>query len=608
MSTQRTVQEKELREQKDLHILQRFLPLLRAQFMPLLLSVLLMLFLAGLDLAVPWVTKMAVDRYIVPSHSQESPLSRQISRPDAETQTVQPRLAGALRAGFLLMILALARFAFSLIQVLIMELAGQRMMHDLRLKIYAHIQSLPIAYFSRNPVGRLVTRVTNDIQNMQEMFTTIITFALRDVLTIIGIIIILLVMDPALALILFLIGPLLAFTVRIFSRKSRDVFRRLRVQTAEINSRFSEAVSGIKEIQLFTREKDVIDDFKNLNHENFLAGLHQIKLFGLFMPLLDILSSTALALIIYYGGSRVLSQSMTLGTLIAFISYSKMFFRPLRDIAEKHNILQNSLSSGERLAEILDQQPEAADEGSDITRIETLTFANVAFSYLPDEPLLRGISFTLQRGQTLAIVGPTGSGKTSLINLIARFYEPQEGQISVNGIPLTQINPLALRRHMAVVSQDPYLFSGTLRENILPPDCEKIDSEEMQNIIRQAHLGEVVSRLPQGLDTRVSQGGASLSSGERQLVSIARALAHQPDLIIFDEATSYVDTEAEEKIRQAIAALKENRASITIAHRLRSAMTADHILVLIDGRITEAGNHAELMARKGFYYRSVQKS
>ena len=608
MSTQRTIQEKALREEKDLHILQRFLPLLKAQFIPLLLSVILMLILAVLDLAVPWVTKIAVDRYIVPSYTQESPLSQEISQPDTEVEPLQPRMQGALQAGILLLLLALSRFAFTLIQVLIMELAGQRMMHDLRLKIYAHIQSLPVAYFSRNPVGRLVTRVTNDIQNMQEMFTTIITFALRDVLTIIGIIIILLVMDPALALILFLIGPLLVFTVRIFSRKSRAIFRRLRVQTAEINSRFSEAVSGIKVIQLFTREEDIIDDFKGLNHENFLAGLQQVKLFGLFMPLLDILSSAALALIIYYGGGRVISQSMTLGTLIAFISYSKMFFRPLRDIAEKHNILQNSLASGERLAEILDQQPEAAAEGQEIKQIESLTFANVAFSYLPDEPLLREISFTLKRGQSLAIVGPTGSGKTSLINLIARFYEPQEGQISVNNTPLTQINPLTLRRHLAVVSQDPYLFSGTLRENILPPDCDKIDSEEMQKIIRQAHLDEVIKRLPQGLDTKVSQGGASLSSGERQLVSIARALAHQPDLIIFDEATSYVDTQAEEKIRQAIALLKENRASITIAHRLRSAMTADHILVLIDGRISEAGNHADLMAKKGFYYRSVQKS
>ncbi len=606
MSEERTIKEKELLEQKDLHILQRFLPLLKAQLIPLLLSVLLMLTLAGLDLAVPWITKMAVDRYIMPSQTQNQPLMEQ--RPEAGVQPLQQRLKGALRAGFLLMILALARFILSLIQVLVMELAGQRMMHDLRLKVYAHIQSLPIAYFSKNPVARLVTRVTNDIQNMQEMFTTIITFALRDVLTIIGVVIILLLMDPVLALILFLIGPFLAFTVRIFSRKSRDVFRRLRVQTAEINSRFSEAVSGIKVIQLFTREKDVINDFKNLNHENFLAGLHQIKLFGLFMPLLDILSSAALALIIYYGGTRVLSQSMTLGTLIAFIAYSKMFFRPLRDIAEKHNILQNSLSSGERLAEILDQKPEASAGGSEIKRIESLTFEKVDFSYLPDEPLLREISFSLQSGQALAIVGPTGSGKTSLINLIARFYEPQRGRILINGIPLSQINPATLRRHMAVVSQDPYLFSGTLKENILPPECEKIDSEEMEKIIRQAHLEEVVSRLPQGLDTRVSQGGASLSSGERQLVSIARALAHQPDLIIFDEATSYVDTEAEEKIRMAVAALKKDRASITIAHRLRSAMTADHILVLIDGRITEAGNHAELMAEKGFYYRSVQKS
>lgn len=610
----RSVAEGELKEQRDLRLLRRFLPLLKEQRWPLLLSVLLMLALAGFDLAVPWVTRSAVDRFIIPRAAPTAALKNPVARSEGldpvavQTPLAAERRSGTARAGLLLLFLALARFAVSLAQVLIMELAGQRMMHRLRLKIYGHIQNLPIAFFTRNPVGRLATRVTNDIQNMQEMFTTIITFALRDVLTIVGIIILLLVMDPALAAILFLIAPPLALTVMVFSRKSREVFRRLRVQTAEINSRFSEAVSGIRVIQLFTREAAVIDDFKTLNHENYLAGMRQIVLFGLFMPMIDVLSSAALALIIYFGGGRVLSQAMSLGTLIAFISYSKMFFRPLRDIAEKHNILQNSLASGERLVEILDQPAEAAGGRQELAEIESLDFVGVDFAYLPEEPLLRDISFSLRRGEALAIVGPTGSGKTSLINLIARFYEPDRGRILINGHPLNEIDPVALRRRLALVSQDPYLFSGTLLENILPPEGPEPVPAELEKIIRQAHLQELVARLPRGLETRISQGGASLSSGERQLVSIARAFAHQPDLIIFDEATSYVDTEAEEKIRLAIAALKENRSSITIAHRLRSAMTADQILVLIDGRIAEAGAHDELMGIKGFYFRSVQKS
>ena len=636
----RSTGERDLGGRRDWSLLRRFLPLLRAQCLPLLLSVLLMLSQAGFDLAVPWVTRGAVDRYIVPAISRvparagdrvcsetalpgslsgagsggasapllpvratvavSAPASLVLPRPPAA------RLQGVRQAGFLLLLLALARFFCSLAQVLIMELAGQRMMHQLRLQVYAHIQKLPLAFFTRNPVGRLATRVTNDIQNMQEMFTTILTFALKDLLTIIGIVAVLVAMDPALAAALLLIGPPLALTVIIFSRKSREVFRLIRVQTAEINSRFSECVSGIRVIQLFNREAEVIADFKKLNHENYLAGVRQIVLFGMFMPMIDIMSSAALAIVIYYGGGRVLSSSVSLGTLIAFISYSKMFFRPLRDIAEKHNILQNSLSSGERLIEILDLSPESAGGPIRPGRIESLRFEQVDFSYLPEEPLLKDISFSLGRGEALAIVGPTGSGKTSLINLIARFYEPDRGRILVNDQPLAAIATGALRERIAIVSQEPYLFSGSLRENLFPGAAP--DPDKVERVIRAAHLGAFLAKLPAGLDSHISQGGASLSSGERQLLSLARAFAREPDLIIFDEATSYVDTEAEEKIRLAIAALRENRASITIAHRLRSAMTADCILVLIDGRIAEAGSHAELMASRGFYYRSVKQS
>jgi ATP-binding cassette subfamily B protein len=580
--------EEELGPRQDLRLLKRFVPYIDQNRWMIVLSMVLMLLLSLFDIAVPYITKVAVDLYIVP---REGGL-------DLESL----HLRGAMMAGVALALIAVARFVASFVQIMVMERAGQNIMHDLRIRVYEHIQRLPMVFFTKNTVGRLSTRVTNDIQNMQEMFTTIITFVMKDIFTLVGIVFVMIHMDTRLACAVLGVLPLVVWTTVLFSAGSREVFRSLRVKIAEINSMFSESCGGIRVIQLFTGQERIKQEFKALNHGNFLAGMGQIKLFGLFMPVVDLFGSLVLAIVIFYGGGRVVADQLSLGTLVAFISYSKMFFRPVRDIAEKHNILQNALASGERIVQIFDEQEADPGGSTELKRIDSIEFKDVSFAYQPEKPVLDRVSFSVKVGQSLAILGPTGSGKTTLINLLIKFYPRTGGDILINNRGIDCFSISSLRSRIAMVTQDPYLFSGTIRENILPPNSAMTDVA-FARIVELSHAKSVIDKLPHGADTRVSQGGASLSSGERQLVSIARAFAHEPELIIFDEATSYVDTESEEKIRSATARLKENRTSITIAHRLRSAVTADRIIVLRQGRVTESGDHESLMKNRGFYHR-----
>lgn len=580
--------EQPLNNGRDLGLVKRFFPYAATSYRMILISVTLMLVLSLLDLAVPYITKMAVDLYIVPE--------------DGQPAIEDVRLKGALMAGVVLVLLSLVRFAGGFFQIMVMELAGQRTMHELRIELYRHIQKLPMSFFTENTVGRLSTRVTNDIQNMQEMFTTVITFVMSDMFTLVGVLVILLYMDVKLALAVMVILPLVVLTTAAFSGRSRGVFRLMRVKIAEINSMFSESCGGIKVIQLFTGEGHTKKTFERLNHENYTASMLQIKIYGLFMPVVDLFGSLTLAVVIFYGGGRVVADYVSLGTLVAFISYTRMFFRPVRDIAEKHNILQNALASGERIIQILDRVEEEETGSLEIDGIKTVEFKGVSFAYSPDQPVLDNVSFSVKSGESLAIIGPTGSGKTSLTHLIVKLYPKNQGDILINGRDIETYSTPSLRSKIALISQDPYLFSGTIRQNIVS-NGRSVGEEEFNRILELSHLKSIVDNLPNGAETRVGQGGTLLSSGERQLVSIARAFALWPDLIVFDEAASHVDTESEEKIRLATARLKENRISITIAHRLRSAVTADRIIVLEQGRITEMGDHDALMKKRGFYHR-----
>ncbi len=657
-------EEKELGKPYDVKLLRRLYPYTKPYKLLFLCSIVLVVFITLLDLSLPYVTKIAIDRYIVPgresvkknktAHTEIDVRTLKADMTDPAIQNVVRKypdlfrvhgatariyfrdlvklnkkdlavlrkhdLSGVTWISALFLAVVILNFVLNIVQVLIMEYAGQMVMHDLRLQLFNHIQSLSIAFFTRNPVGRLVTRVTNDIQNMYELFTSVIVFVFKDLFLLVGIAGVLVSINVKLALACFTVIPFVLYASLHFSTQARAAYRILRIKIAEINTRFSETIGGIKVIQLFLKETKNYLNFKKLNREHYLAGMRQIHVFAIFMPVIEILGATAIAIVIFYGGGSVMAGAISLGALVAFLSYMKMFFRPIRDIAEKYNILQNAMASAERIFLILDSTetiPHAVRDmdlhprsnskplNSPWDRISEISLESVSFEYVKSEPVLKNISLNIRAGETFAIVGPTGSGKTTIVNLIIRFYEPTSGRVLLNGVDIRKRPVKELRSKMALVMQDPFLFSETVRENITL-GRDNISESAFQQILKDSNCQTFINGLPDGVHTVLSEGGASISSGERQLISIARAFASHPDLIILDEATSYVDSETEQKIQEALAKLMTNRTSIIVAHRLSTARDADKIIVLNRGQVIETGNHAELMRLQGFYYRLNQ--
>jgi len=657
-------EEKQLGKPYDVKLLKRLFPYTKPYKLLLFCSIIIVILITLLDLSLPYVTKIAIDQYIVPqvrsagtriSDTAENKV--RYLKADITIQEIEsivnkypdrfkiyesyalisfddlPKLekedlavlrkddfSGVAFVTSIFLVIIIINFVLNIAQVMMMEYSGQMIMHDLRVRLFEHIQSLSVAFFTRNPVGRLVTRVTNDIQNMHELFTSVIVFVFKDLFLLIGIAVVLLSINWQLALVSFTVIPFVLYASIHFAGQAREAFRILRIKIAEINTRFSETIGGITVIQLFLQEKKNYLGFKKLNHEHYLAGMRQVHVFAVFMPVIELLGAVAIGVVIYYGGGSVLSGSISLGDLVAFISYMKMFFRPIRDIAEKYNILQNAMASAERIFLILDSteslpQPVPLIESDPQSGLETqrptldkiaeIALEDISFGYVEGETVLKRVSFRVIAGSTLAVVGPTGSGKTTIINLITRFYDPTSGRVLLNGMDIKKINTTALRTKMALVMQEPFLFSETIRNNITLGN-RHISEEAMEQILKDSNCKTFIDRLPDGIDTVLSEGGASISSGERQLISIARALARNPDLIILDEATSYIDSETEHNIQEALVNLMVNRTSIVVAHRLSTARDADRIIVLSRGQIIETGAHAELMQQKGFYYRLNQ--
>ena len=650
-------EEQKLGKSYDIKLLKRLYPYAKPYKLIIFISVCLVMLITVLELSIPYATKIAIDRYIVPSVG-DSPSTHQkfakntsrkllVDLQDQRTKNIVNRyshlfvfnektaeisfedldkiasadlavlrrndLKGVGWVSLAFLVIITLDFIFNFLQKLIMEYTGHMIMHDLRIKLFDHIQHLSIPFFTRNPVGRLVTRMTNDIQNMHELFTSVISLVFKDFFLLIGIAIVLIAMNWKMALISFMVLPFVLYTALAFSGHIRDIFRILRIKVSEINIKFAEMIDGIHVVQSFGKEALIFKTFSHLNHENYLAGMRQIHVLAIFMPLIEVFGVLCVAIIIYYGGINVLSEQISLGVLVAFISYMRMFFRPIRDLAEKYNVLQNAMSSAERIFLILDtengvsaQAPVATitepdQTETDLKAIHDIVFENVTFSYLPSEPVLNHISFQVRAGETLAIVGPTGSGKTSLINLLIRFYDPSSGKILINAKNILQFPASILRSKMALVTQEPFLFTDTVKNNIWREKSE-ISTDEISRVLNASNARNFIERLPNGIHTVLSGRGASISSGERQLISIARAFAKNPEVIILDEATSYIDSQTEQIIQDALAKLMSGRTAFVVAHRLSTIRNADKIVVIDKGRIMEQGSHEVLMRKKGFYY------
>lgn len=520
----------------------------------------------------------------------------------------QGNLQGLKTIAIYYILLLVARFIFTYFEEYRMQMVGQKAMYDIRMSLFSHLQRLDVRFFDRNPVGRLMTRVMGDVEILKELFTSGVITVFGDLLTIFGIMVMMLLMDWKLALVSFTVLPIIFAATTLYQVYSRRAFRDQRRYLAQINAYLNESIVGMTTMQLFTQEPRSMVRFDEKNQQYLGANLRSIFYFSLFSPMIEVCGSLALTVIIWYGGGQALQDALTLGTLFAFIQYSQRFFWPIRELSEKYTIFQNAMASSERIFDLLDTEPTIVSptpsKESEALKGE-IEFRNVWFAYNADDYVLRDVSFKVKAGEKVAFVGHTGSGKTSIINLLCRFYEANEGQVLIDGTDLREMELPDLRRAVNIVQQNIFLFSGTIEKNI-NLENPGITKENTIAAAKEVHLDRYVQNMPDGYATEIREGGAGLSVGQKQLVAFARALASDPDILILDEATSSVDTETELLIQDALNRLMANRTSIVIAHRLSTIQNADKIIVMHRGEIGEMGTHNELLQQRGIYYRLYQ--
>ena len=573
----------------------------------------------------PLLVKIEVDRYLVQPRQTGGFLARLLSP--------NPLMGIAQVAGIYASIIALS-FVLEFAQTYFMQWAGQKVMFDLRSQIFRHLQHMHISFYDRNPVGRLVTRVTTDVDALNELFTSGVVSICEDIFVLAGIIFIMVLMNWKLALITFAVLPVIIYATQVFRIKVRDSYRRIRTAIARINSHLQEHVSGMTVLQVFNRERRAYDKFSEVNDVHREAYKDAILAHAIYYPVVEILSAVAIATVIWFGGGQVwrgvwtltasfgitqgvphlhwLSTLTTLGVLVAFMQYAQRFFRPIQDLSEKYNILQSAMASAERVFKLLDTPAEITSPVAVKTPVGPgqIEFDHVWFAYRNienGEPdwVLREVTFTVKPGETAAFVGHTGAGKTTIISLLLRFYDVQKGAIRIDGVDIKEMDLAELRRRFGVVLQDPFLFSGTVAQNIRLGSTWITDAG-VEKAAEEVNVADFIRTLPGGFQEEVRERGSTLSTGQKQLISFARALAHEPKILILDEATSSVDTETEFRVRDALTKMVEGRTSLVIAHRLSTIQRADQILVLQKGRLREVGTHQQLLAQRGIYFKLYQ--
>jgi ATP-binding cassette, subfamily B, multidrug efflux pump len=601
------------------------------------------------DVLGPYLTKVAIDRYLAPAKGASSGLWSWLNP--------RPIVGIAQIAGIYLGLLVMT-FLLEFLQTYFMQWTGQKVMFDLRREIFRHLQRLDVAFFDKNPVGRLVTRVTTDVDALNEMFTSGVVSIFEDLFVLFGILGVMLCMNWKLALITFAVLPFIVIATKIFRDRVRDSYRRIRVAIARINAYLQEHVSGMVVLQLFNRERKAYTRFAEINRVHMDAYKDAILAYSVYYPVVEVLSAIAIACVIWFGGGdvmhhisagtveltrsphlgiRIVTGFATLGVLVSFIQYAQRFFRPIMDFSEKYNILQAAMAASERIFKLLDTPPQVVSPAEIKTpvgpgRIEfdrvwfayrdvptvgakdshhqdthlpqSLTASETAFTSDPDW-VLRDVTFTIEPGETVAIVGHTGAGKTTLISLLLRFYDVQKGSVRIDGVDVRDMDLAELRSRFGVVLQDPFLFSGTIGGNIRL-GTERIRDEDIEQAAEDVNLADFVRALPKGFDEEVRERGSTLSTGQKQLISFARALAHEPKILILDEATSSVDTETEFRVRDALDRMVEGRTSLIIAHRLSTVQRADKIIVMHKSQLREMGTHQQLLAQRGIYFKLYQ--
>lgn len=555
------------------------------------LAIGLLLLASATDLVGPYLYRVAIDRYILPGSVNAGPITGD--------------LRGVARIAALYLLILGIGFGARWVQSYLMQFVGQRAMTDLRMHIFGHVQALPMAFFARTPVGRLLTRVTNDVDALNELITSGVVAIFGDIATLVGITAVMLWMDWRLALVVFSVLPLVYLITERFRVRARDAYRAARTRLARINAYLNEQIMGMTVVQLFTRERQSLRRFEALNDDYLAASLTATRNFSRFYPEIQVVGTIAIALLLWYGGGQVVRQVVTLGVLVAALQYADRFFEPIRDISDKFNIFQAAMASSERIFSLIDEPNTLRDPPDPVPlpRVQgKIEFRDVWFAYEEDEGwVLRGLSFAIEPGQSVAVVGHTGAGKTSIINLLMRFYDPQRGEVRIDGVDVRRVRQQDLRRHVGLVLQDVFLFSGTIEDNIRLGNAA-ITDERIRLAARYVGADRFIDALPDGARTEVQERGARLSVGQKQLVALARAIAFNPEiLLVLDEATSSVDAETEGLIQDALARVLRGRTSIIIAHRLSTIQHADRIIVLHKGRIAEQGTHRELLDRGGIY-------